>query len=120
MTDSKIIRGTIEAQNLIAKNEFGCYSVKIIGTYADTDERFNHFATTPDRVNVFRDGDPNPIDPSLVDGQKWNGSALVFPYTTSAGNEAWRFEALSFDLEAGPIEERTPRCYSTSPFMTVE
>lgn len=119
MIDPMIVRGTIEAQNLTQKNEFGCFSVKINGSYLDSGEQFNHFASTPERVNVFRDGDPNPIDAALVDGKKWNGSALVFPYTTSAGNEAWRFEALSFDLDAGPIIERVPQSHASNPFMAV-
>lgn len=114
------VDGTIKVHFLVEPNGYNCRSVQIDGVARDTGEPFSHFATSPDRVNVFQHGDPNPIDPALVDKQKWNGSALVFPYTTSAGKEAWRFEALSFDLEAGPISERVVQSHDTSPFMTVE
>lgn len=113
------IDGIIDVQNIVEKNDYGCHSVKLVGAIRDTGERFSNYASTPTRVNVFKHGDPNPIDPSLVDGKKWNGSALVFPYTTNSGKQAWRFEALSFDLDAGPIIERVPQSHATNPFMAV-
>lgn len=114
------IDGIIDVQNIVEKNDYGCHSVKLVGAIRDTGERFSNYASTPTRVNVFKHGDPNPIDPSLVDGKKWNGSALVFPYTTSSGKQAWRFEALSFDLDAGPIIERVPHSHAINPFMAVQ
>ncbi len=114
------IDGIIDVQNIVEKNDFNCHSVKLVGAIRDTGERFSNYASTPTRVNVFKHGDPNPIDPSLVDGKKWNGSALVFPYTTSSGKQAWRFEALSFDLDAGPIIERVPQSHASNPFMSAQ
>ena len=114
------IDGVIDVQNIVEKNDFNCHSVKLVGAIRDTGERFSNYASTPTRVNVFKHGDPNPIDPSLVDKRKWNGSALVFPYTTNSGKQAWRFEALSFDLEAGPIIERVPQSHATNPFMSAQ
>ena len=114
------IDGVIDVQNIVEKNDFNCHSVKLVGAIRDTGERFSNYASTPTRVNVFKHGDPNPIDPSLVDKRKWNGSALVFPYTTNSGKQAWRFEALSFDLEAGPIIERVPQSHATTPFMSAQ
>ena len=114
------IDGVIDVQNIVEKNDFNCHSVKLVGAIRDTGERFSNYASTPTRVNVFKHGDPNPIDPSLVDKRKWNGSALVFPYTTNSGKQAWRFEALSFDLEAGPIIERVPQSHATNPVMSAQ
>lgn len=114
------VDGIIDVQNIVEKNDFNCHSVKLVGAIRDTGERFSNYASTPTRVNVFKHGDPNPIDPSLVDGKKWNGSALVFPYTTSSGKQAWRFEALSFDLDAGPIIERVPQSHASNPFMSAQ
>ena len=114
------IDGVIDVQNIVEKNDFNCHSVKLVGAIRDTGERFSNYASTPTRVNVFKHGDPNPIDPSLVDKRNWNGSALVFPYTTNSGKQAWRFEALSFDLEAGPIIERVPQSHATNPFMSAQ
>ena len=114
------IDGVIDVQNIVEKNDFNCHSVKLVGAIRDTGERFSNYASTPTRVNVFKHGDPNPIDPSLVYKRKWNGSALVFPYTTNSGKQAWRFEALSFDLEAGPIIERVPQSHATNPFMSAQ
>lgn len=70
------VDGVIDVQNIAGKNDFGCFSVKLVGAIRDTGERFSNYASTPTRVNVFKHGDPNPIDPSLVDGK--SGLATLF------------------------------------------
>ncbi|MEC4175047.1 hypothetical protein VIN30_01100 [Adlercreutzia sp. R7] len=116
-----IVDGEIYARNLVTPNKYHCYSAKISGTKRGGGH-LEVFVTSLKEVNIFSTTDPNPIDPALVNGEKWRGTAYIYEEERD-GRKVWRYETLIFDLEHGPVESapyQPDRGYEVNPLLAAQ
>ena len=108
-----IVDGKITATNLVEPNTYHCLSAWVEGELRGGGH-FSGFVT-------FSVSDPNPIDPSLVDGKKWQGTAFLYEDKGLKGTVK-RFKTLIFDIESGPVTTSPHKIdsgYATNPLMSV-
>lgn len=115
-----IVDGKITATNLVEPNAYHCLSAWVEGELRGGGH-FSGFVTSRNpEINIFSVSDPNPIDPSLVDGKKWQGTAFLYEDKGLNGTVK-RFKTLVFDIESGPVTaspRKVDSGYATNPLMS--
>lgn len=115
-----IVDGKITATNLVEPNAYHCLSAWVEGELRGGGH-FSGFVTSRNpEINIFSVSDPNPIDPSLVDGKKWQGTAFLYEDKGLKGTVK-RFKTLIFDIESGPVTTSPRKIdsgYATNPLMS--
>lgn len=115
------VTGVAKAENLKTPNKFHTYTAVFKGSIDESGESFQRYISSDTNKTLFSRGNPEPIEPSLVDGKTWNARAIVHAEKAKGDSDKlyYAFDCIEFDLDAGEttLSSGGRKRYRTNPFF---
>lgn len=115
------VTGVAKAENLKTPNKFHTYTAFFKGSIDESGESFQRYISSNTNKTLFSRGNPEPIEPSLVDGKTWNARAIVHAEKAKGDSDKlyYEFDCIEFDLDAGEttLSDGMRKRYRTNPFF---
>lgn len=115
------VTGVAKAEYLKIPNKYHSYAAFFKGRVDESSESFQRYISSDTNKTLFSRGNPEPIEPSLVDGKTWNARAIVHAEKAKgdSGKLYYAFDCIEFDLDAGEttLSGGGRKRYCTNPFF---